>query len=76
MTISELSKFQQLTILKNGCIYFNTQQSIDDSKKIIITEGFTSEEAYKKHLSSTYLQDFLKLDLMKLDNGFATRKIF
>ncbi len=75
LTISELSKLRQSTLLENGNIDFDIQQSINDQTKIIITECFENEEAFKEHLGSTHLQDFLKLDLVKLENSFTTTKI-
>jgi quinol monooxygenase YgiN/catechol 2,3-dioxygenase-like lactoylglutathione lyase family enzyme len=75
LTISELSKLRQSTLLENGNIEFDIQQSIDDQTKIIITECFENEQAFKEHLGSAHLQDFLNLDLVKLENGFTTTKI-
>ena len=75
LAISELSKLRQSTLLENGNIDFDIQQSIDDQTKIIITECFENEQVFKEHLGSIHLQDFLKLDLVKLENGFTTKKI-
>jgi quinol monooxygenase YgiN/predicted enzyme related to lactoylglutathione lyase len=75
LAISELGKLRQSTLLENGNINFDIQQSIDDQTKIIITECFVNEQAFKEHLGSAHLQDFSKLDLVKLENGFTTTKI-
>jgi quinol monooxygenase YgiN/predicted enzyme related to lactoylglutathione lyase len=72
---SELKKLRELTILEKGNVIFDIHQSIEDPNKIIIWECFTDEKAFKAHLSSQHFQDFIKLNLVELENGYATKKI-
>ncbi len=72
---SELKKLRELTILEKGNVIFDIHQTIEDPTKILIWECFTDEHAFKAHLSSQHFQDFIKLDLVELENGFATNKI-
>ena len=72
---SELKKLRKITILEKGNVIFDIHQTIEDPTKIIIWECFSDEQAFKAHLSSQHFQDFIKLDLVELENGFATNKI-
>ena len=72
---SELKKLRERTILEKGNIIFDIHQSIEDPTKIIIWECFTDEQAFKEHLSSQHLQDFIKLDLVEIERGYTTNKI-
>jgi quinol monooxygenase YgiN/predicted enzyme related to lactoylglutathione lyase len=72
---SELKKLREQTILEKGNLIFDIHQSIEDPTKIIIWECFTDEQAFREHLSSKHLQDFIKLDLVELENGYTTNKI-
>ncbi len=72
---SQLKKLRELTILEKGNVTFDIHQTIEDPTKIIIWECFADEQAFKAHLSSRHLQDFIKLDLVELENGFATNRI-
>ena len=72
---SELKKLKELTILEKGNVIFDIHHTIEDPTKIIIWECFADEQAFKAHLSSQHLQDFIKLDLVELENGYTTNKI-
>ena len=66
---------RELTILEKGNLFFEIHETVEDPTKIIIWECFTDEQAFKEHLISLHLQYFIKLDLVELENGYATNKI-
>lgn len=72
---SEIKKLRELTILEKGNITFDIHQSIEDPTTIIIWECFTNEQCFKEHLNSQHLQNFIKLDLVDLENEYGTYKI-
>ncbi|MFZ4800215.1 MAG: VOC family protein [Bacteroidia bacterium] len=73
--ISELKKLRNLTLLERGNISFDIKQVKDDPTKIILWECFKDEPSFNDHLCSTHLQEFIKLDLVELENGYMTKNI-
>jgi quinol monooxygenase YgiN/predicted enzyme related to lactoylglutathione lyase len=73
--ISELKKLRTLTLLERGNISFDIKQVKDDPTKIILWECFKDEQSFNDHLSSKHLQEFIKLDLVELENGYTTNNI-
>lgn len=71
----ELKKLQKHTKNEIGNLLFEIQQSNEDASEFIIWECFENETAFKSHLTSTYLNDFLKLSLVEFVKGYATTKI-
>ena len=74
-TKDELVKLKGQTILETGNRAFDIHQLKEDPSKIIIWECFTDEKSFKEHLDSKHLQDFIQLDLVEIENGYATTKI-
>ena len=72
---SELKKLRELTILEKGNITFEIHQSVDDPTLIIIRESFVCEQAFKDHLKSQHLLDFINLDLVEIEDGYVTNRI-
>ena len=72
---SELVKLKKQTVIETGNKTFDVHQSEEDPTKIIIWECFIDEKSFKEHLDSKHLQDFIKLDLVEIENGYATTKI-
>jgi quinol monooxygenase YgiN/predicted enzyme related to lactoylglutathione lyase len=73
--ISELKKLRTLTLLERGNISFDIKQVKDDPTKIILWECFKDEPSFNDHLGSKHLQEFIKLDLVELENGYITNNI-
>lgn len=73
--ISQLKRLRNLTLLESGNISFDIKQVKDDPTKIILWECFKNEQSYNDHLSSIHLQEFIKLDLVELENGYITNNI-
>jgi quinol monooxygenase YgiN len=63
------------TVLEGGNVSFDINQSKDDPTKIVLWERFKNEQAFKDHLNSKHLQDFIKLDLVELENAYLTNNI-
>lgn len=74
-TKNELIKLQKHTKNEIGNLLFEIQQSNEDSTEFIIWECFENETAFKAHLTSTYLNDFLKLSLVEFVKGYTATKI-
>ena len=74
-TISELKKIRKLTLSEIGNISFDIKQVKNDPTKIILWECFKDEKSFNGHLSSKHLQEFIKLDLVELENGYVTENI-
>lgn len=74
-TISELKKLRSQTLLESGTISFDIKQVRDDLTKIIVWECFKDEQSFSEHLNSKHLQEFIKLDLVNLENGYITNNI-
>lgn len=75
IAINELKKMQQLTVLEKGSIRYEIQQAITDPTTIIVWECYNNEHAFKEHLVSKHFQDFMKLGLVDIENGYSTIKI-
>jgi quinol monooxygenase YgiN/predicted enzyme related to lactoylglutathione lyase len=73
--ISQLKNLRNLTLLESGNISFDIKQVKDDPTKIILWECFKNEQSFNDHLNSKHLQDFIKLDLVELENGYITNSI-
>ncbi|MBF2708850.1 VOC family protein [Flavobacterium soyangense] len=73
--ISEIMKLKVATNNEQGNIVFDIHQSKEDNLKIIIWECFKNEAAFKEHLSSKHLQDFLNLNVVEIENGYVTQLI-
>jgi quinol monooxygenase YgiN/catechol 2,3-dioxygenase-like lactoylglutathione lyase family enzyme len=74
-TISELKKLRNLTLLESGNISFDIKQVKNDPTKIILWECFKDEQSFNDHLCSKHLQEFIKTDLVELENSYITRNI-
>jgi quinol monooxygenase YgiN/predicted enzyme related to lactoylglutathione lyase len=74
-TISELKKLRNRTRSESGNISFDIKQVKNDPGKIILWECYKDEESYNDHLSSKHLREFIKLDLVELENGYMTKNI-
>jgi quinol monooxygenase YgiN/predicted enzyme related to lactoylglutathione lyase len=73
--ISQLKNLRNLTLLESGNISFDIKQLKDDPTKIILWECFKNEKSFNDHLNSSHLQEFIKLDLVELENGYITNNI-
>lgn len=73
--IAELKKLRNLTLSESGNISFDIQQVKNDPSKIILWECFKDEKSFNDHLSSKHFQDFIKLDLVELENGYTTKNV-
>ncbi len=73
--ISELKKLRSKTLLESGNISFDIKQVKDQPTKIILWECFKDGQSFSDHLSSEHLQEFIKLDLVELENGYLTNNI-
>jgi quinol monooxygenase YgiN/predicted enzyme related to lactoylglutathione lyase len=73
--ISELKKLRNLTLLERGNISFDIKQVKDEPTKIILWEYFKDEPSFNDHLCSKHVQEFIKLDLVELENGYMTKNI-
>ena len=75
LALSELKHLRKQTLLETGNISFDIKQVKADPGKIIIWECFKNEQAFNDHLSSKHLQEFMKLELVELENGYFTNNI-
>ncbi|MBL3655324.1 VOC family protein [Fulvivirga sediminis] len=73
--ITQLKNLRSKTLLESGNISFDIKQVRDDPSKIILWECFKNEKSFNDHLNSKHLQDFVKLDLVELENGYITNNI-
>jgi quinol monooxygenase YgiN/predicted enzyme related to lactoylglutathione lyase len=74
-SIAELIKLRNQTLLERGNVSFDIKQLKEDPTKIILWESFKNEQAFNEHLSSKHLQEFIKLDLVEIENGYLTNNI-
>lgn len=74
-TISQLKKLRNVTLSESGNISFDIKQVKNDPTKIILWECFKDEKSFTDHLSSKHLQEFIKLDLVELENGYIAKNI-
>jgi quinol monooxygenase YgiN len=74
-TISQLRNLRNQTLLESGNVSFDIKQLKDDPTKIILWECFKNEQSFNDHINSKHLQDFIKLDLVELENGYITNNI-
>jgi quinol monooxygenase YgiN/predicted enzyme related to lactoylglutathione lyase len=74
-SLAELKKLRQNTLLESGCISFDVKQVKNNPAKIVLWECFKNEESFNDHLNSAHLQEFIKLDLVELENGYITNEI-
>ena len=56
--IANLHKLIPMTHQEGGCIRYELNQSIDDSKKITFIEKWYDKETFDKHVETTYIQEF------------------
>lgn len=75
ITINELKKLRNLTLLESGNISFDIKLVKNDPTKIILWECFKDEQSFNDHLCSKHLQEFIKLDLIEFENGYKTINI-
>jgi len=73
--ISEIMKLKVATSNEKGNILFDIHLSKEDDLKIIIWECFKNEAAFKEHLSSKHLKDFMNLTIVEIEKGYATQLI-
>jgi quinol monooxygenase YgiN/predicted enzyme related to lactoylglutathione lyase len=73
--VSQLINLRNQTLVENGNISFSIKQVKNDPSKIILWECFENEQSFNDHLNSKHLQDFIKLDLFELENGYITNDI-
>ena len=74
-TISELIKLRNVTLSESGNISFDIKQVKNDPTKIILWECFKDEKSFTDHLSSKHFQEFIKFDLVELENGYIAKNI-
>jgi quinol monooxygenase YgiN len=74
--LDELKILRQHTLLEAGNVSFDVKQSKDDPTVIIIWECFKNESSFQEHLQSAHLANFLKKDLVTLQNGYQTLNIY
>jgi quinol monooxygenase YgiN/predicted enzyme related to lactoylglutathione lyase len=74
-SIAELIKLRNQTLLERGNVSFDIKQLKEDPTKIILWESFKNEQAFNEHLSSKHLQEFIKLDLVEIENGYLTNNV-
>ena len=70
-----LKELRERTMIEKGNLIFDIHQSTEDPTKIVIWECFTDEQAFGEYLSSTYLQEFIALDLVAIESRCVTNKI-
>lgn len=75
LAVSQLINLRNQTLVEIGNISFDIKQVKDDPSKIILWECFKNEQSFNDHLNSKHLQDFIKLDLVELENGYITNDI-
>jgi len=75
VSVFELKKLRNQTLLESGNISFDIKQLKDDPTKIILWECFKNEQCFNEHLSSKHFQEFINLDLVELENGYITNNI-
>jgi catechol 2,3-dioxygenase-like lactoylglutathione lyase family enzyme len=73
--VNEIKKFREKTILETGNISFDIQQSINDETLFSIFECFKNENEFNNHLQSKHFQDFVALDIVAIEQAFATKKM-
>ena len=73
--ITQLKDLRKQTLLESGNLLFDIKQLKDDPTKIILWECFKNEQSFKDHLSSKHFQEFNKLDIVLLENGYITNNI-
>ncbi len=73
--IAQLKKLRNQTLSEIGNISFDIKQLKNDSTKIILWECFENEKSFKDHLNSKHLQEFIKLDLVEIENSYITNNI-
>ena len=74
--LDELKILRQHTLLEAGIVSFDLKQSKEDPTTVIIWECFKNEASFQEHLQSTHLANFLKKDLVTLQNGYQTVNIY
>ena len=74
--LDELKILRQHTLLEAGNVSFDLKQSKEDQTVIIIWECFKNESSFQDHLQSEHLANFLKKDLVTLQNGYQTLNIY
>ena len=73
--ISQLKNLRDQTLLESGNISYDIKQLKNDPTKIILWECFKDEKSFNEHLNSVHFQEFIKLDLVELENGYITNNI-
>jgi quinol monooxygenase YgiN/predicted enzyme related to lactoylglutathione lyase len=73
--IAQLKKLRNQTLLESGNVSFDIKQVKDNPSKMILWECFKNEQSFKDHLNSKHLQEFIKLDLVVLENAYITNNI-
>ena len=75
MDIAQHKNLRNQTVLETGNLSYDMKQLKNDPTKIILWECFKNETSYNAHLNSNHLQEFVKLDLVELENGYITNNI-
>lgn len=73
--VHQLKNLRNQTLVEIGNISFDIKQVKEDPSKIILWECFKNEQSFNDHLNSKHVQDFIKLDLVELENGYITNDI-
>lgn len=75
IAIQELKQLAIKTREEKGNITFNIQQLTEQKQRFIIWECFTDEAAFKEHLQSKHLSDFLEKEMFTFIKGYQAKKI-
>ena len=72
LALNEIKKLKKETQNEIENLIFEIQQSKEDTSIIVVWECFKNEDAFKNHLNSKHLLEFMKLDLFEFQKGYAT----
>ena len=68
-----LRELRQQTLLEQGVVQFDIQQSTVELTQFLVWERFVNQTAFQAHLDSPHLQQFLTLDLVTLERAYPTQ---
>ncbi len=75
LVLAHLRSLRNKTLLETGNISFDIKQSKEDPTKIILWECFENEESFNDHLNSKHFQEFVKHDMIELQNSYITTNV-
>jgi quinol monooxygenase YgiN/predicted enzyme related to lactoylglutathione lyase len=76
LTSKLLSKLASETRKENGNVSFSVHQSKEDPSIFILWECFKNETAFKIHLQSKHIKEFLSKKLVELQTGITSNKLY